>query len=174
MIATKGKSLDFSTPQSPKNAFSGIFTYLKLVLKYYNFATCQHILCKTYDKLLQKQAVNLNLKCIFCIANSSYAVKIPKDEVTCNTYWDFYKKLKIWTCFPQNRRFWDQTGGQETTSQNRSLPLKMGGLERMGSTPQQKGGAHYVLVLINTNILLINIKLDGIPNKVKWNMHTLI
>ena len=41
----------------------------------------------------------MDLQCILCIANSSYAVKTPKDEVTCNTYWNFYKKLKIWTCF---------------------------------------------------------------------------
>ena len=38
MVATKGESLDFSTPKSPENAFSGIFTCLKLALKYYNFA----------------------------------------------------------------------------------------------------------------------------------------
>ena len=60
--------------------------------------------------------------------------KTPKVEVTCDTYWNFYKKLKIWTCFPQNGRFRDQTGGRETTSQNRSLPFKTGGLEHMGST----------------------------------------
>ena len=86
MVATKGKTLDFSTPKSLENAFSGIFTYLKLVLKYYKFAIFQHILCKTYDKSLQKQAVNMDLQCILCIANSSYAVKAPKDEVTCDTY----------------------------------------------------------------------------------------
>ena len=39
-----------------------------------------------------------------CIAKSSYEVKTPKDEVTWYTYWTFYKKLKIWTCFPQNGR----------------------------------------------------------------------
>ena len=60
----------------------------------------------------------MDLQCILCIANSSYVVKTPKDEVTCNTYWNFYKDLKIWTCFPQNGRFQNQTGGQETTSQN--------------------------------------------------------
>ena len=86
-------------------SFSGIFTYLKLVLKYYNFAIFQHTLCKTYDESLQKQAVNMDLQCILYIANSSYAVKTPKDEVTCNKYWNFYKKLKIWKCFPQNEKF---------------------------------------------------------------------
>ena len=55
-----------------------------------------------------------------------YAVKTPKDEVTCDTYWNFYKKLKIWTCFPQNGRFQDQTGGPETTSQNGNLQFKTG------------------------------------------------
>ena len=45
MVATKGEILDFSTPKSTENVFSGIFTYLKLVLKYYNFAIFQHILC---------------------------------------------------------------------------------------------------------------------------------
>ena len=89
------------------------------------------MLCKTYDESLQKQAVNMDLQCILCIANSSYAVKTPKDKVTCDTYWNFYKKLKIWTCFPQNERFRDQIGGWETTSQKGSLPFKTGGLEHM-------------------------------------------
>ena len=73
----------------------------------------------------------MDLQCISCIANSSYAVKTPKDEVTSDTYWNFYKKLKIWTCFPQNGRFRDQTEGRETTSQNGSLPFNTGGLENM-------------------------------------------
>ena len=73
----------------------------------------------------------MDLQCILYIADSSYAVKTPKDEVTCDTYWNFYKKLKIWTCFPQNERFRDQTGGRETTSQNGSLPFKTGELEHM-------------------------------------------
>ena len=66
----------------------------------------------------------MDLQYILCIANSSYAVKTPKDKVTCDTYYcNFYKKLKIWTCFPQNGRFRDQTGGREITSQNGSLPF---------------------------------------------------
>ena len=73
----------------------------------------------------------MDLQCILCIANSSYAVKTPKDEVTCDTYWSFYKKCKIWTCFPQNMRFRDQMGGWETTSQNGSLQFKTGWLEHM-------------------------------------------
>ena len=73
----------------------------------------------------------MDLQCILCIANSSYAVKTPKDEVTCNIYWNFYKILKIWKSFPQDGRFWDQMGGRETTSQSRSLPFKTGGLEHM-------------------------------------------
>ena len=89
----------------PLQSFSGIFTYLKLVLKYYNFAIFQHTLCKISDESLQKKAVNMDLQCILCITNSSYAVKTPKDEVTCNKYWNFYKKLKIWKCFPQNEKF---------------------------------------------------------------------
>ena len=51
----------------------------------------------------------MNLQCILCIANTSYAIKTIKDEgyfifwhFNCDTYWNFYKKLKIWTCFPQN------------------------------------------------------------------------
>ena len=100
MVPTVGESLDFSTPKSPGNAFSGIFTYLKLVLKYYNFAIFQHILCKTYDESLQKQAVNMDLQCILCIANSSYTVQTPKDEVTCNTCWNFYKKNENLEVFP--------------------------------------------------------------------------
>ena len=63
----------------------------------------------------------MDLQCILRIANSSYAVKTPKDEVTYDTYWNFYKKLKIWRCFPQNGRFRDKTGGRETTSQNGRL-----------------------------------------------------
>ena len=55
MVATEEGILNFSTPKSPENAFSGIFTYLKSVLKYYNFAIFQHMLCKTYDESLQKQ-----------------------------------------------------------------------------------------------------------------------
>ena len=66
----------------------------------------------------------MDLQCILCIANSNDAVKKPNDEETCDTYWNFYKKLEIWTCFPQNGRFRDQTGGGETTSQT-------GGLEHM-------------------------------------------
>ena len=73
----------------------------------------------------------MDLQCILCIANSSYTVKTPKHEVTFNTYWNFYKKLKILTCFPQNSRFRDQTGEREITSQNGSLPFKPGGLEHM-------------------------------------------
>ena len=73
----------------------------------------------------------MDLQCILCIANSSYAVKTPKGKVTCDTYWNFYKKWKIWTCIPQNGRFRDQTGGREETSQNESLPFKTGGLEHM-------------------------------------------
>ena len=106
MVATEGEILVFSTPKSLENAFSGIFTYLKLVLKYYNFAIF-HILCKTYDELLQKQGVNMDLQCILCLTNSSYKVKLPKSKVTCDTYGNFYKKLKIWTCFPQSGRFGD-------------------------------------------------------------------
>ena len=41
--------------------------------------------CKTYGESLQKQAVNMDLQCILYIADSSYyAIKTPKDEVTCN------------------------------------------------------------------------------------------
>ena len=60
----------------------------------------------------------MDLQCILCIANGSYEVKTPKEKVTGDTYWNFYKKLKIWTCFPQNGRFRDQAGRRETTSQN--------------------------------------------------------
>ena len=69
--------------------------------KYYNFA----IFSTYFAKPKMKQAVNIDLQCILCIANSGYTVKTPKYELTCNTYWNFYKKLKIWKCFPQNGRF---------------------------------------------------------------------
>ena len=84
MVATKGEILIFSTPKSLRNAFSGIFMYLELVKKY-NFAFFQHILCETYDESLQKQAVNVDLLCILWIANCSYAIKTPKDKITCGT-----------------------------------------------------------------------------------------
>ena len=45
MAATEGGILDFSTSKIPENAFSRIFSYLKLALKYYNFAIFQHIPC---------------------------------------------------------------------------------------------------------------------------------
>ena len=38
----------------------------------------------TYDESLWKQAVNIDIQCILWTANGSYAVKTPKDEVTCN------------------------------------------------------------------------------------------
>ena len=60
----------------------------------------------------------MDLKCILCNTNSSYAVKTPKEEVTCDTNWNFCKKLKIWTCFAQNGRFRHHTEGWEITSQN--------------------------------------------------------
>ena len=132
--------LEFSTPKSPENAVSMIFTYLKLVEKYYSSAIFQHILCKTYNESLQKLAVNMDLRCILCITNSSYPVKTPKDKVTCDTYWNFYKKLKIWTCFPLNGKFQDQAGGLETTSQNWSLSFKTGGLQHMIMKPKNLTG----------------------------------
>ena len=78
MVGTEGGILDFNTPKSPENAFSGIFTYLKSVLKYYNFAIFQHMLCKTYDESLQKQAFNMDLHCIFCIAIAVKQLKHQK------------------------------------------------------------------------------------------------
>ena len=47
--------------------------------------------CKTYNESLQKQAVNMDLQCILYIADSSYTVKTPNDEVNCGTYWNFTK-----------------------------------------------------------------------------------
>ena len=43
--------------------------------------------------------------------------------------------MKIWTCFPQNGRFGDQTEGREITSQNGNLPFKTAGLEHMPGEP---------------------------------------
>ena len=37
----------------------------------------------------------MDLQCILYIADSSYAVKTPKDEVTCDTFWNFRKNLKF-------------------------------------------------------------------------------
>ena len=85
----------------------------------------------TADRTEVFPASNMDLQCILCIVNSSSAVKTPKDEVTCDTYWNFYKKLKILTCFPQNKIFQDQTEGWETTSQNGRLLFKTVGLEHM-------------------------------------------
>ena len=49
----------------------------------------------TADRTKVCAAVNMDLQCIICIANSNYAVKTSKDEVTCDTYWNFYKKWKL-------------------------------------------------------------------------------
>ena len=59
----------------------------------------------------------MDLQCIICIAKSSYEVKTPKDEGTCHTYWNFYKKLKNWTCF-------SQPGDFENKREDRREPLK--------------------------------------------------
>ena len=124
MVGIERETLDFSTPKSPENAFSGIFTCLKLVWKY-NFAIFQHILCKTYDESLQKQAVNMDVQCIICIANSIYTVEIAKDKVTCDTYWKFYKKIENFDKFPSkqeilrsNERTGDNLSKQESPVQN--------------------------------------------------------
>ena len=45
----------------------------------------------------------MDLQCILCITNSSYAVQTPKDKVTCNTYWEFYKKIENLDMFPSKR-----------------------------------------------------------------------
>ena len=117
--------LDFNTPKSPENAFSEIFTYLKLVLKYYNFAIFQQILCKTYEKSLQKQAVNMDLQCILCIAYSSYAVKTPKDEIPYDSILEFLQKIENLDMSPSKReisrsngRMGDNLSKPENTVQN--------------------------------------------------------
>ena len=46
MVVTEGGILHITTPKNPENAFSGIFTYLKLVKKYYFFAIFQRITAK--------------------------------------------------------------------------------------------------------------------------------
>ena len=75
--------------------------------------------CKTYNESLQKQAVNMDVQCILCIANSSYAVKTPKDEVTCDTYWNFYKNWKL-------RYTSLKTGDFEIKREDGRQPLKTG------------------------------------------------
>ena len=64
----------------------------------------------------------MDLQCILCIANSSYTVKTPKDEVTWDTYWNFYKKLDIFTSKREisrsNGRTGDKLSKQESPIQN--------------------------------------------------------
>ena len=72
----------------------------------------------------------MDLQCILCIVNSSYAVKTLKDEVTCNTYWNLYKKLKNLDMFPpkweilrSNKRTGDNLSKQESPVQNRRVGI---------------------------------------------------
>ena len=81
----------------------------------------------TADRTEAFSAANMDLQCILCIVNSSSAVKTPKDEVTCDTYWNFYKKLKILT-FPSKRdisrsnvRMGDNFSKRESPVQNRRV-----------------------------------------------------
>ena len=104
MVANEGEILDFSAPNT-------IF---------------QHILCKTYDESLQKQVANMHLQCILCIANSSYAVKTPKDEVTCGTYWNFYKQIENFNMFPSKREISRSNGRTADNLSTRESPVQNG------------------------------------------------
>ena len=89
----------------------------------------------------------MDLQCIICIANTSYAVKTPKEEVACNTHWNFYKKFKIWT-FPSDIRM-----GDFEIKWDRRQPLKTG-----VSHSRQKGWNICTSVL--SSLIIIIIKLD--------------
>ena len=111
--------MDFSTPKSLENVFSGIFTYLKLVLKHYNFAI--YLLCKTYDESLQKQTVDMDLRHILCIVNSSYTVKTPKEEVSWTHIAIF---TKYWKFGIVSLKMGEFEIKQETTSQKQESPIQ--------------------------------------------------
>ena len=80
------------------------------------------MLCKTYDESLQKQWI---YSVFFAL---SIVVTQLKHQKTSNLQYilEFLEKNEIWRCFPQNGRFQDQTGGQETTSQNRRVGMYVG------------------------------------------------
>ena len=101
MIAIKEEILDFSTPKSLANAFSGIFTYLKLVLKFYNFIIFHDILCKTYDKSLQKQVVNMDLQCSFWIPIA--VTQLTKRRSNLRYILEFLQKTENLDMFPSKR-----------------------------------------------------------------------
>ena len=65
----------------------------------------------------------MDLRCILCTVNSSYAVKTPKDEVAIHN--GIFLKTEI---------FGDvslRTGDFKIEREDRKQPLKMGGLEHM-------------------------------------------
>ena len=66
----------------------------------------------------------MDLQCILCIVNSSYAIKTPKDEgyfvfwcFNCDIYWNFYKKFKFGHVFVK-------TGDVEIKRGDGRQPLK--------------------------------------------------
>ena len=80
----------------------------------------------------------MDLQCILCIANSSYAVRKPKDEVTCDTYRNLYKKLKIWM-FPSKREISRSDGRTGDNLSERESPIQNGRVGTYASTHSPEG-----------------------------------
>ena len=117
MVATEGEVLNFSTPKSPENAFSGNFTYLKLVRNIIILPFFSIYFAKPTMNHCKNRLLTWIYSVFFALPIAVTQLKHQKMKYRA-TYCNFYKKLKIWACFPQNRRFRDQTGGWETTSKN--------------------------------------------------------
>ena len=88
----------------------------------------------------------MDLKCILCIANNSYAVKTPKSEVTCNTYWSFYKKNKNLDMFSSKREISRSDGRTGDNVSKRESAVQNG---RVGTYDFKE------IIYININIIFI-------------------
>ena len=84
------------------------------------------MLCKTFDKSLQKQAVNMDLQCILCIANSSYAVKTPKRRSNLWYILEFLEKIENLEMFPSKREISRSNGMMGNNLSKQESPVQKG------------------------------------------------
>ena len=98
MVATKEKTLDFSTPESPENTFSGIFTYLVISLKiffsiYFTKPTINHyknmLLTWTYSVFFALPILVMQLKHQKMKVTSSFGILIVIHIGTFTKNWKF-------------------------------------------------------------------------------------
>ena len=99
MVVTEGEILHITTPKNPENAFSGIFTYLKLVKKYYFFAIFQRITAKT--------------SWISIYSNLRYVL-------------EFLQKIENLDMFPSKREISRSNGRMEDNLSKRESPVQNG------------------------------------------------